>query len=264
MLSFKEIRQLEKQKKARDSLGLFVTEGRKLFEEAPRELIREVLVSRRYEQQHPEVREQIPDDADAVFDIEDSRFASVSDTKTPQGILTVVEKPSFRNPVTDDFESKPHETGEASSPLYLILENLQDPGNAGTIIRTAEAAGVTAVFITEGSVDLYAPKTIRSTMGSIYRVPHFLTGDAVTLIRKMHKNGVTSFAAHLRGDRAYTACDFRSPAAIVIGNEGNGITDETADACSVLMKIPMKGRVESLNAAMAAGILMYEAARQRG
>ena len=99
MLSFKEIRQLEKQKKARDSLGLFVTEGRKLFEEAPRELIREVLVSRRYEQQHPEVREQIPDDADAVFDIEDSRFASVSDTKTPQGILTVVEKPSFRNPV---------------------------------------------------------------------------------------------------------------------------------------------------------------------
>lgn len=262
MLSFKEIRQLEKQKKARDSLGLFVTEGRKLFEEAPRELIREVLVSRRYEQQHPEVREQIPDDADAVFDIEDSRFASVSDTKTPQGILTVVEKPSFRNPVTADFEA--HEAGEASPPLYLILENLQDPGNAGTIIRTAEAAGVTAVFITEGSVDLYAPKTIRSTMGSIYRVPHFLTGDAVTLIRKMHKNGVTSFAAHLRGDRAYTACDFRAPAAIVIGNEGNGITDETADACGVLMKIPMKGRVESLNAAMAAGILMYEAARQRG
>ena len=101
-------------------------------------------------------------------------------------------------------------------------------------------------------------------MGSIYRVPHFLTGDAVALIKKMHENGVTSFAAHLRGDRAYTACDFRAPAAIVIGNEGNGITDETADACGVLMKIPMKGRVESLNAAMAAGILMYEAARQRG
>lgn len=259
MLSFKEIRQLEKQKKARDSLGLFVTEGRKLFEEAPRELIREVLVSRRYEQQHPEVREQIPEGVDAVFDIEDSRFASVSDTKTPQGILTVVEKPSFSNPEADAFR-----TAGASSPLYLILENLQDPGNAGTIIRTAEAAGVTAVFITEGSVDLYAPKTIRSTMGSIYRVPHFLTGDAVALIKKMHENGVTSFAAHLRGDRAYTACDFRAPAAIVIGNEGNGITDETADACGVLMKIPMKGRVESLNAAMAAGILMYEAARQRG
>ena len=137
MLSFKEIRQLEKQKKARDSLGLFVTEGRKLFEEAPRELVREVLVSRRYEQQHPEGREQIPEGADAVFDIEDSRFASVSDTKTPQGILTVVEKPSFSNPEADAFR-----TAGASSPLYLILENLQDPGNAGTIIRTAEAAGV--------------------------------------------------------------------------------------------------------------------------
>lgn len=255
MLSIKEIKLLIKNKKARDQQGLFVTEGRKLFEEAPRERIVQVLMTADYEREHPETDAAIPADVPVLRNMEKGRFASLCDTKSPQGILTVIRRQD------DDIRSVFAKKTE--HPFYVVLENLQDPGNAGTIIRTAEAAGVDAVFLTKGSVDLYSPKTIRSTMGSIYRVPHFYTDDLNVLFSHFHEKNVKTYAAHLRGDRAYTDCDFRGGTALIIGNEGNGITDGTADAADVLMKIPMSGQVESLNAAMAAGILMYEVKRQR-
>lgn len=255
MLSIKEIKLLVKNKKARDSQGLFVTEGRKLFLEAPWDRVVQVLMTKDFASQHPDLVSQIPADVPSLIDMERSRFIEVADTKTPQGVLTIVRK-----------EEPSLETYLAScgaAPFFLLLENLQDPGNAGTILRTAEAAGVDAVFLTEGSVDIYAPKTIRATMGSIYRVPHFHVQDSLSFLKKMSTMGVTSFAAHLRGDRAYTDCLFDGGTCLIIGNEGNGITDATAECADVLMKIPMSGKVESLNAAMAAGILMYEVRRQR-
>lgn len=210
-------------------------------------------MSRSFAELHPEYLEKIPPGADVMSDIDDGRFASLSDTRTPQGILTVLRQQTF------DRE----QVFARACPLILLLENLQDPGNAGTILRTAEAAGVTAVFLTEGSVDLYSPKTTRATMGSIYRVPHFYEPDAVSFLRELSERGIASYAAHLHGVRSYTDCSYRSGSAFIIGNEGNGITDETARAAGTLIRIPMMGRVESLNAAMAAGILMYEAQRQR-
>lgn len=272
MLSIKEIKSLVKNKKARDSQGLFVTEGTKLFLESPKDRIVQVLVTKEYEEEHPDIMSRIPGNCAVTHGLEKGRFASLSDTKSPQGILTVIREPS-------DFRldlNRPEDLDKIGAfgkdPFFVLLENLQDPGNVGTILRTGEAAGVSAVFLTEGSVDLYGPKTIRSTMGSIFRVPHFYVKDAPSLLRALKEwypgisgsdDQIISYAAHLRGDRSYTDCDFQKGTILVIGNEGNGITDQTADACDVLMKIPMEGKVESLNAAMAAGILMYEVKRQR-
>ena len=255
MLSIKEIKGLSKQKKARDVQGLFVTEGKKLFLEAPEDRIVQVLMTREFAEEHPDLVARIPAGVPALLDMERGRFMEVADTRAPQGVLTVVRK--------EEPSMEAYLAGCRTSPFFLLLENLQDPGNAGTILRTAEAAGVDAVFVTEGSVDLYAPKTIRATMGSIYRVPHFYVPDAFSFLKKMSTMGVTSYAAHLRGTSVYTDCTFSGGTLLIIGNEGNGITDVTADAADVLMKIPMAGRVEALNAAMAAGILMYEVRRQR-
>ncbi|MBQ6385608.1 MAG: RNA methyltransferase [Lachnospiraceae bacterium] len=253
MLSFKDIKYLEKNKKARDVQGLFVAEGERLFREIPPELIEQVLVTRAFAAEHPGILEGIPARVPVQADIDEARFFSISDTKTPQGILAVVRQKKW----------KYEEVTGVACPLYLILENMQDPGNAGTVMRTGEAAGVTAVFFTEGSVDLYSPKTIRSTMGSVFRVPHFRVSDAPSLLKDLEARGTATYAAHIGGRGAYTEYDYRGAAAFVIGNEGNGITDETAAAAGQLIRIPMMGRVESLNAAMAAGILMYEALRQR-
>ncbi len=255
MLSIKEIKLLVKNKKARDSQGLFVTEGRKLFGEAPRDRIVQVLMTASYEKAHPDIKEQLKG-VDVIGDMEDGRFASVSDTKSPQGIMTIIRR-------EDKTPREILENVTKEAPCFLLLENLQDPGNAGTMIRTAEAAGVDAVFLTKGSVDLYSPKTIRSTMGSIYRVPHAYAENMDELLELMRQRQVTTYAAHLRGDRYYSECAFEKACALIIGNEGNGITEETAKRADVLMKIPMEGKVESLNAAMAAGILMYEVHRVR-
>lgn len=240
-------------KKARDEQGLFVTEGRKLFLEAPREDIVCVVTSKAYAKEHAAELETLPKSVGLIADLDEKRFAGLADTKTPQGILTVMKKTSF------DMEK----VLSVPDPLYLLLENLQDPGNAGTILRTAEAAGVTAVFLTEGSVDFTNPKTVRSTMGSLFRVPHFYVDDVDKLLEKFREKGVTTYAAHLKGDRSYTDAQYKSGTAFFIGNEGRGLTDGLSDKADVLMKIPMSGQVESLNAAMAAGILMYEAKRQR-
>ena len=253
LISLKDIKNLVKMKKARDEQGLFVTEGRKLFTEAPKKDIVCVVTTKAYEKEHAAELAALPKSVGVIADLDDKRFAGLSDTKTPQGILTVMKKPSF------DMEA----ALAAPSPLYLLLENLQDPGNAGTILRTAEAAGVTAVFLTEGSVDFTNPKTVRSTMGSVFRVPHFYVDDVDKLLARFRKNGVTTYAAHLKGDRGYTDAQYKSGTAFFIGNEGRGLTDGLSDRADVLMKIPMSGQVESLNAAMAAGILMYEAKRQR-
>ncbi len=253
MLSFKDIKFLMKNKKARDMQGLFVAEGPRLFREAPKEDVVQVLVSKRFGAEHPEYLQGLAAGTEVVTDIDEGRFASLSDTRTPQGIIAIVKKPVF---------SIDNVLGGAC-PLLVLLENVQDPGNAGTVLRTGEAAGVTAVFLTEGSADLYSPKTVRATMGSIYRVPHFYVPDAAAFLKEMKGRGIASYAAHLRGTSEYTDCSYRGGSLFVIGNEGNGITEETAAACSSLIRIPMMGRVESLNAAMAACVLMFEAQRQR-
>lgn len=149
------------------------------------------------------------------------------------------------------------------SPLFVLLEDLQDPGNLGTIFRTAEAAGATGVIMSSHTADLFNSKTIRATMGSVYRVPFLYADSLEVVINTLHKSGIKIYAAHLKGEVYYDTFSFREPTAFLIGNEGQGLCRETADLADAYLKIPMEGKVESLNAAVAASLLMYEAHRQR-
>lgn len=180
-------------------------------------------------------------------------FRKMSDTQTPQGVLTVLKQPEYR---LEELLCQPN-------PLFVVLENLQDPGNLGTIVRTGEGAGITGVIMSEQTVDIFNPKTIRATMGSIYRVPFIYVKNMSETLNKLHEHGVHTYAAHLKGSTYYDAFSFQEPTAFLIGNEGNGLKKETADMAEKYLKIPMEGNVESLNAAIATSLLMYEAHRQR-
>ena len=149
-------------------------------------------------------------------------------------------------------------------PLIMVLDGLQDPGNVGTILRTAEAAGVTGVLSSRDTVDFYSPKVVRSTMGGIFRVPHLAVEDLGKAILQLQSEGVRVYASVLAEESvSYVEADFTGASAIVVGNEGAGIRDRIAGLCDRAVRIPMFGEVESLNAGVAAGILLFEAARQR-
>ena len=149
------------------------------------------------------------------------------------------------------------------TPLVMILEDLQDPGNLGTIIRTGEGAGISGVIMSKDTVDIFNPKVIRATMGSIYRMPFVYVENLLSILDTLLIEEMQTYAAHLKGDVYYDTFDFTKPTAFLIGNEGNGLKKETADKAGSYLKIPMEGKVESLNAAIAASLLMYEAHRQR-
>ena len=186
-------------------------------------------------------------------EVSDSVFASVSDTKTPQGILCVVRMPEYSK---ETFFSE-------SGGLYLVLENIQDPGNLGTMFRTGEGAGISGVILSRDTVDLFNPKTIRSTMGSVYRVPFLIADDLEAMIGEMKKQGVHLYAAHLKGEQSYDRFDYRESTAFLIGNEGNGVSRLVKEKCDFTTAIPMKGDIDSLNASVAAGVLAFESVRQR-
>jgi TrmH family RNA methyltransferase len=167
----------------------------------------------------------------------------------------------------DDMLNSAERTKNAStlyieSKSYLILESIQDPGNLGTIMRTAEAAGISGVIIGGESCDMYNPKVVRSTMGAIFRVPFIYTDNLVETINQLKAYGVTVYGAHLKGTDLYAEA-FDGSVAFLIGNEGNGLSEEVSATATRLIKIPMAGKVESLNAATSAALLSYEVYRQR-
>ena len=246
----KNIIQLNQKTKARREQGLFVAEGRKMFGEAQSDWIEKLYVSETLTSD-PALMEQVEK---LPYDIvADSVFRQMSDTQTPQGILTVLRRPSYT--LEDILGGK--------NPLVMVLEDLQDPGNAGTILRTGEGAGVSGVLLTRTCVDITNPKVIRSTMGSVYRMPFLYVESVVSLTQELKKHNIRTFAAHLKGRNSYDQESYTGGTAFLIGNEGKGLTEEAANSADCLIRIPMCGKVESLNAAMASGILMYEAARQR-
>lgn len=244
----KKIIQLNSKARERRKQQLFCVEGRKMFQEAPLSWIEKVYVSSDYEDLAGIEAKGAP------FELVDAHvFAGMSDTRTPQGVLTLLHMP--------DWTREQVLGGE--NPFLMILEDLQDPGNAGTIIRTAEGAGVTGIILTDTAVDLYNPKTIRATMGSIYRMPILVIRDMKEFLLELKERKIETYAAHLKGTHSYREENYRKPTAFLIGNEGNGLKEETALLADHLIRIPMHGSVESLNAAIAASVLMYEAEGQR-
>lgn len=251
----KQLVQWQKKRKVRDEDGVFLVEGIRMFVEAPGDKVREVYVSESFYQKKKE--ELKLDGWGRKLEIlSDSVFAHVSDTKTPQGVLLVMEQMEY---------SMEEIVGESvkTAPLLMVLDNLQDPGNLGTILRAGEAAGVTGVIMSRECVDIYNPKVIRSTMGSIYRMPFLYVDELPQVVKELNQSGIHTYAAHLQGKNSYEEEDYCMGTAFLIGNEGNGLRDETAQAAEIYVKIPMCGQVESLNAAVASSVLMFEAARQR-
>ena len=246
----KNITALMKKVKTRKEQGLFVVEGKKMYEEVPTEWLEKVYVSESFLGETGAAELLTGREYEVVSD---SVFKSISDTQTPQGILCLVRMPQYDLSKLLRGESK----------HLLILESIQDPGNLGTMLRTGEGAGITGVIMNQTTVDLFNPKTIRSTMGSIYRVPFFVADDLGATIEMLKEAGIKVYAAHLKGRKQYDEPCYCSGTAFLIGNEGNGLSDEIAAKADTYIRIPMEGRVESLNAAISASLLMYETNRQR-
>ncbi|MCD8196918.1 MAG: RNA methyltransferase [Lachnospiraceae bacterium] len=245
----KNLQQLMKKSSVRREQGVFLAEGVKMLLEAPPERIRKIYVSKSL---YEEKGQAFFPHADLEI-LDDRVYRAVSDTKTPQGVLCLIERFSY---TLTDFTRK-------ANPFLIILENLQDPGNLGTIIRTAEGAGADGVILSNDSVDIYNPKTIRATMGSVYRVPFLYADDLKEVLSDLKERGIRSYAAHLGGTCGYDEADYRRGCAFLIGNEGNGLTAGLSACADTLIHIPMHGKLESLNASVAAAILMYEACHQR-
>ena len=244
----KRLTALRRKVKQRREEQAFILEGERLYADTPREYIQEIYVTEKFIAD--KLGGRVPENGTILTP---EIMAKVSDTETPQGVLCVARMPHYER-----------EELLGPTPFLLILENIQDPGNLGTMMRTAEAAGVTGVIMSSGTADLFNPKTVRATMSAIFRVPFLYTDDLTGEIRHLREQcGIRVYAAHLSASIPYDEADCVCPCAFLIGNEGNGLTDAAADAATQRIHIPMQGRIESLNAAMAAGILMFEASRQR-
>ena len=258
----KEMIKLQKNARHRKKEGLFVAEGIKLVKEAAKYgklrqvLIRESLwIDRWQEKPESEIAEEFSGENRriGVDVVPDDLFDLAADTVTPQGILGMVDLPSYSQ----------EEILNSPAGLYLLLDDLRDPGNLGTMIRTSEAAGVAGVIMSKGTVDLFNPKVVRATMGAIFRVPFLYVESLPETIRQMKQKNISVYGTILEESRVYDDPDYTKPSGIVVGNEANGISKEVRESLSGRIHIPMEGSVESLNAAVAAAIVLYEASRQR-
>lgn len=267
----KDITKLIKSAKRRRESRSFVAEGIRLVSEVPPEKLISLYIeetfyekldkSQDYDESDFErgFRDRImalikaAEEKESFFLVNDAVMYKLSDTETPQGILAVVEMQDMEaeNLLTDD-----------DMPFIIVMDGLQDPGNMGTIIRTAEGAGVTGILISSDSVDPYSPKVVRATMGALFRMKLCISTDLKGDISLLKEKGITVFGTHLSGKEFYDE-DFRIPSAFLIGNEGKGLKDDVAETADRLLRIPMKGRVESLNAGVSAAVVMYEVLRQR-
>ncbi|MBR3785275.1 MAG: RNA methyltransferase [Firmicutes bacterium] len=243
---FKECQKLS-QKKYRDKEGLYLIEGENLIAEVPTKDLVYVFFREGRERQIFDLPDQ--------YIVAEQLFDKLAQTETSQGILAVVRKPKL---TAADLEQQIQ-----PSDNVVVLDRLQDPGNIGTIIRTAEGAGYKAVVTVKGTGDVFSPKTIRAAAGSIFRMPVLQVEDNQVLRDLTDRLGKKLVVTGFHTDKYYYDEDLSRGVALVIGNEGNGVSDELMEMADITVKIPMDGHLESLNASVAAGILMYETKRKR-
>ena len=234
------------QKKYRDKLGLYLIEGENLLEEAVKNgaEIKTVLA-------RPDYGGCFFGTEDKVFSLDDNLFRHLAQTETSQGIIAIVAKP----------EISPARFLDEDGGNFVVLDRLQDPGNIGTILRTADAAGYSLAIVMKGTADVFSPKAVRAATGSLFRMPVVFMDSVDELMEFTRAAGKKLVATCFDTDRYYYDEDLRENIALVIGNEGSGISQELIEGSDLKIKIPMHGNIESLNASVAAGILMYEAVR---
>ena len=242
----KNIIQLKEKSKVRKQKKQYVVEGLKMFSEVPKEDLRGVYVSEHFLKENEGKLQGVN-----FQTVSDSVFKKISDTVTPQGVLAVVAQKE--NTLDEILNNR-----RKNKSCIVVLDRLQDPGNLGTILRTAEGAGVSGIVMSSDCADIYNPKVIRSTMGSIFRVPFAVVDDLPAAVERIREKGITTYAAHLQGED-YNKGVFEKDIALLIGNEAAGLSKEVSEKADQWIMIPMEGKVESLNAAVAAARLMYEA-----
>ena len=226
-------------KSERDKTGLFIAEGRRIAEEAVQCGVAEYIV---VSESFGNFEADIP-----LYSVTDKMFSAVSETETTQGILAVCK-----------YEKK--RIGDIKGHTLIICDKVSDPGNLGTVIRTAEASGVSGILLLKGTVDPYSPKVVRSTMGSIFRMPLYFC--EIKDLQNLSEYDIV--ATVLNAKESLYEAEFGKNNAIVIGNEAHGVSDEVIKMSKKLIKIPMEGKSESLNASVAGAVVMYEFLRRRG
>ena len=247
--NIKQVIKLSKSARERRKQALFVAEGLRICMDAMRSKaeIVTLFVSEKAIEKHKEEFEILNEYACSTICVPDNIFLLISDTQTPQGFLSVIK--------TLD---KTNEFGTIKqNGKFLALDNVQDPSNLGTILRSAEAFNVSGVVLSDDCCDIYSPKVVRGSMGAVFRIP-FIIKETITQFICENPQ-ITTYAAVVEGaEKKVTEIDFETPCAVVVGNEGNGLKRDTIDNCAHRITIPMDGKAESLNASVAAAILIWE------
>lgn len=248
----KHIRKLS-EKKYREESREFIIEGIKLLEEAINEnaKIEKVIICDDCNLEgtiYNELKYEIAK-LDCIY-VSEKIFKLISDVKTPQGIMAIIKKEDKKEEIKYDED------------LTLILDNIQDPGNMGTILRTADSLNLKQVIISKGSSDVFSPKVVRSTMGAIFRINIIESDDLVKTVKELKKHKIKIIVTSLDTNDSIYDINY-SKSAIVIGNEANGVSKEIQDLADNKVKIPMIGKTESLNASVATSVILYEAMRDK-
>lgn len=242
-----------KDKKYREEYGEFIVEGIKMIQEAIDEkaIIKDIIVCDDCKNQEYFSKEFLYEIAkyNCIY-VTEKVFLQITDVTNPQGILAVIDKKKIDSDINYD------------SDLFLILDNIQDPGNMGTILRTADSINLKQIIVAKGTADVYNPKVVRSTMGAIFRVKVIEIEDLTKVVKEMKKRKIKVYATDLATNSSIYDVDYKK-SAIIIGNEANGVSKQLLDLADQKIKIPMIGKTESLNAAVATGIILYEAVKTK-
>lgn len=246
----KQVRKL-KEKKHRDKNNMFIVEGIRFVEEAIKSFFQVKYIFVSEEIVENERVNNILNSLDLqvkVYCVGNELLKTLCSTENPQGIIAIVENKEL---ILEDKQG-----------FLIFVDKVQDPGNMGTIIRTAHAAGALGIILRKGTVDIFNEKTLRSTMGSIFHVPIIYNKD-IDYISDLKNKGYKLISSYLQTDKSFYDLSLKGNIVLVVGNEGNGISNEIIEISDELVKLPMPGDAESLNVAVCAGIMMYEAVRQR-
>lgn len=250
--TIKKLKKL-KDKKYRDQENCYIIEGIKLIKEAINEnaKIKLIIIC-------DDCNQENSIDEDAKYEIAkyeciyvtEKIFLSLTNVVNPQGILAVIEKKQNNNVINYDDD------------MFLVLDDIQDPGNMGTILRTADSLDLKQIIVSKGSSDIYNPKVVRATMGAIFRIKIIESDNLVKTLKDMKKHKIKIVTTSLQTDKKIYDVDYEK-SAIIIGNEANGVSEEILELADEKVKIPMPGKTESLNASVATAVILYEAMRKK-
>ena len=247
-----------KLKKYRTESGMFFAEGLRAVREAVTYAeVAELFFSAAQEEKLDDILKTAKEKSIRLYQADDKVMAKLSDTKTPQGVLAVI-----RIPAHDLQKLRPGTASDNNAPV-IILDRIQDPGNLGTIIRTADAVGALGVILLEGCVDAYSSKVVRASMGSLFHLPVVQGIFPEEALTWCYRNGYEPAATAMKGASNLYKTDISKKMAFIFGNEANGVSEELQAAAETRLFIPMAGLAESMNVAMAAGIILFEGLRQR-